>query len=132
MENGSYVYLFRKFGRCEWYTDVSAKVLFIHCLIKANWRDKESHGTLIKRGTFLTSIRRLSHETGLTDKQARGGLSRLEKAEATSSINRQKNEQHYRHVLNYDKYQKSRRKTGHTKRHASGMKNRGSMRHTWM
>lgn len=82
MENGSYVYLFRKFGRCEWYTDVSAKVLFIHCLIKANWRDKESHGTLIKRGTFLTSIRRLSHETGLTDKQVRGGLSRLEKAEA--------------------------------------------------
>ena len=110
MENGSYVYLFRKFGRCEWYTDVSAKVLFIHCLIKANWRDKESHGTLIKRGTFLTSIRRLSHETGLTDKQVRGGLSRLEKAEAI--IYKPAKMNSIIVVLNYDKYQNCDEKQG--------------------
>ena len=110
MENGSYVYLFRKFGRCEWYTDVSAKVLFIHCLIKANWRDKESHGTLIKRGTFLTSIRRLSRETGLTDKQVRGGLSRLEKAEVI--IYKPAKMNSIIVVLNYDKYQNCVEKQG--------------------
>jgi len=33
----------------EWYDDINTKVLFIHLLIKANWKEKKWRGIKIKR-----------------------------------------------------------------------------------
>ena len=48
-----YIKLFRKMLNWEWYTDVNTKVLFLHCLLKANWKDGSWHGHKYKRGQFI-------------------------------------------------------------------------------
>jgi hypothetical protein len=69
--------LYRKFLDWEWYDDIPTKVLFIHMLLKANHKEKTYRGTVVKRGTFLTSYGALADETGLTIKQVRLAVQKL-------------------------------------------------------
>ena len=48
--NDGWVKLHRQLLDWEWYTDINTKVVFLHCLIKANWEDKRWRGVVIKRG----------------------------------------------------------------------------------
>ena len=73
-----WVKLHRQLENWEWYTDVPVKVLFLHCLIKANFEDKKWRGIEIKRGQFITSISNLAIETGLSVSQVRTALNKLE------------------------------------------------------
>jgi len=78
MEQMGWIQLHRKFIDWEWYDDINTKVLFIHCLLKANHTDKKWRGIDIKRGDFLTSLNHLSSETGLSVRSIRTSLTRLE------------------------------------------------------
>ena len=73
-----FIKMYRKFMEWEWYTDVNTKTLFIHCLLRANWKAGEYQGVAYDAGEFITSLSSLSQETGLTIRQARTALSRLE------------------------------------------------------
>ena len=73
-----YIKIFRKMLNWEWYTDINTKVLFLHCLLKANWKDGAWHGHTYKRGQFITSLPSLSKETGLSIQQVRTALSKLQ------------------------------------------------------
>ena len=70
--------LYRKFLEWEWYDDIPCKVLYVHCILKANHKDKNYRGTPVARGTFLTSFSDLAAETGLTVKQVRIAQKKLE------------------------------------------------------
>ena len=75
--NTEYIKLFRKMLNWEWYTDINTKVLFLHCLLKANWKDGSWHGYEYKRGQFITSLPSLAKETGLSIRQVRTALEHL-------------------------------------------------------
>lgn len=77
IDNG-WVKLHRKFVNWEWYDDINTKVLFLHLLMKANHKDKEWRGNLIKRGSFITSLSHLSKETGLSVRKIRTSIVKLE------------------------------------------------------
>lgn len=62
----------------EWYTDTNVKVVFIHCLLKANFTQKNWRGITIDRGSFITSYSNLANETGLTVQKVRTSLKKLE------------------------------------------------------
>ena len=62
----------------EWYDDANVARLFLHCLFMANHKDKKYRGTVVKRGTFLTGRELLAEQTGLTVRQVRTALSKLE------------------------------------------------------
>lgn len=79
MTINSFVLLNRKILEWEWYEDHKMFKLFLHCLVKANWRNKKWKGISIERSTFITSLGKLSDETGLTVKEVRGALDRLQK-----------------------------------------------------
>lgn len=72
-----YVKLYRKFIGWEWYQDVNTKVLFLHCLLRANWKPGRWQGMEYKAGQFITSLSRLAKETGLTVDQVRTALKHL-------------------------------------------------------
>ena len=72
-----YIKLFRKLLNWEWYGDINVKVLFIHCLLKANYQEKKWRGVIVPRGSFITSIASLAEETGLTAQQTRTALDKL-------------------------------------------------------
>ena len=76
--NTSWISIHRKFIDWEWYQNDTVMRLFLHCLLKANWQDKNWQGQEIKRGQFVTSYRKLSVEIGLTIKQVRTALNKLE------------------------------------------------------
>lgn len=70
--------VYRKFLEWEWYDDHPCKILYLHCLLKANHKDKEYRGKLIKRGTFVSSYQILADQTGLSVKQVRLAMGKLE------------------------------------------------------
>lgn len=72
-----YIKLSRKMLEWEWYTDVNTCRLFIHMLLKANWKDGRFQGADVPRGSFVSSISRLALETGLSEMQVRTALKHL-------------------------------------------------------
>lgn len=98
-----YIKLNRKIIRWEWYMNINVKTLFIHCLLKANWKDGRFEGKEIKRGSFVTSLEKLSIETGMSVRQIRTALDKLQMTGELTSKSYSK----YRiiTVVNYTQYQ---------------------------
>ena len=61
--DGNYIKLSRGLLEWEWYTDINTTRLFIHMLLKANWKDGNFKGTTVSRGSFVSSIGKLAGET---------------------------------------------------------------------
>lgn len=80
MDNDTFIKLFRSFTSWEWYTDQNTKDVFIHCLLMANWKDKKWKGTVIPRGSFITSIARLSFDLKLSEKKIRTAINHLKQS----------------------------------------------------
>jgi len=98
-----WIKLHRSLMEWTWYHDHKTLKLFIHFLLKANIKDNEWQGIHIKRGSFVTSRKNLSTETGLTEREVRTALSRLEK---TGEITRKTtNKYTLITLINYDNYQ---------------------------
>ena len=75
--DGNYIKLSRGLLEWEWYADINTTRLFIHMLLKANWKDGNFKGTTVPRGSFVSSIGKLSSETGLTEREIRTAISHL-------------------------------------------------------
>jgi hypothetical protein len=80
-----FVKIHRKILKWEWYEDISVKVLFLHCLILANHTDKSWRGVKIQTGEFVSSLGNLAKGSGLSVRQVRTSL---EKLEATNELTR--------------------------------------------
>lgn len=98
-----YIKLHRKFLEWEWYRNEHTKNLFIHCLLKANWKESKFEGNVIQRGSFVSSIDILASETGLTSDEVRTAIKHLI---CTGEITKQStNKYTVFSVVNYDLYQ---------------------------
>jgi len=73
-----WIKLHRALLEWEWYDDIPSKVLFIHLLLKCNHADGNYRGRKVLRGQRWTSIGHLAKETGLTVKQIRAAIEKLE------------------------------------------------------
>lgn len=73
----TYIRLYRSMERWGWYKDSNTKSLFLHCLIKANYKENEYKGHVVEAGSFITSTEHLSIETGMTIQEIRTSLARL-------------------------------------------------------
>ena len=106
----AYIKLFKKMLKWEWYHDINTFRLFMHCLLKANWQDTSWRGVELKRGQFVTSLSKLSEETGLSVHQIRGSLDALKlTGELTSKTT---NKYRIITVNNWDKYQVGGKQSG--------------------
>ena len=103
MQDGGFIKLHRSMLEWEWYKDINTKVVFLHCLLKANWNDGKFQGEDVPRGSFVTSLPKLAEETGLSVQQVRTVINRLKSTgEITDRASRK-----FRVITikNYDKYQ---------------------------
>ncbi len=73
----SYIKIDRKILEWEWYRNEHTKNLFLHCLLKANWKDGKFEGKFIPRGSFITSVKKLSSELDLTEDEVKTALKHL-------------------------------------------------------
>lgn len=72
-----YIKLYRKMLTWEWYDDINTKILFLHCLLRAEWKSGSWHGINYEAGQFITSLPNLVKETGLSLQQVRTALNHL-------------------------------------------------------
>lgn len=72
-----FIKLHRSILEWEWYKDIPVRILFEHCLLRANHKENYWHGKLIKAGSFITSLDNLAFETGLTKMQVRTAIKKL-------------------------------------------------------
>ncbi|AUR89847.1 hypothetical protein NVP1133O_46 [Vibrio phage 1.133.O._10N.222.51.E4] len=105
-----WISLHRKILEWEWYDDANVCRLFIHCLLKANHQQKKWKGIEINRGQFITSLDRLSSETGLTVSQIRTCIKKLK------STNEIASKSHTQHtvitIVSYESYQGDDKRVG--------------------
>lgn len=100
-----YIKLYRDLTEWEWYSDINTCRLFIHMLLKANWKEGNFKGTTVPRGSFVSSIGKLADETALTVREVRTGISHLKlTGEVTSKAF---SKYTVFTVKNYDLYQSS-------------------------
>ena len=76
--NIGWIKLHREFINWEWYSDINVRVLFIHLLITVNYEDKKWKGRLVKKGSRITGRKQLSSETGLTERNIRTAIKKLQ------------------------------------------------------
>lgn len=112
LENG-FIKIYRKILEWEWYDDIPTTRLFIHLLLTVNIKDSVWKGRKIPAGSRIISLSKLSKEAGLTQKQIRGSLDKLEKSNCVAKSATPK----YTviTVLNWDSYQSRGQTQGQTK-----------------
>lgn len=95
--------LFYQFRDWEWYGDPNMVALFIHLLLRANFKPVRRKGEIYGRGVVITSREELSRETGISERTIRTCLTRLK---TTDEITIKATKQGSVITLtNYDKYQ---------------------------
>lgn len=100
---GGWIKIHRSIEEWEWYGVPEVVAIWVHILVNANMKSLKWKGMTIPRGSFVTSISRLSKETGLSVQQVRTCLDRLK---STSEITiKSTNKWTIVTVCKYDDYQ---------------------------
>lgn len=100
---GNYIKINRSMLDWEWYTDINTTRLFIHLILRANWKDGKFKGTTVPRGSLVSSFRKLADETSLTEREVRTAISHLKSTHEVTHKGHSKYSVFT--VVNYDKYQ---------------------------
>lgn len=102
---GGAIWIHRRILDWEWYTDSVTMRVFIHCLLRANWKDGKWRGIEIKRGSFVTSRKHLANELNISEQEVRTAIEHL------VSTNELTKSAHAKYtvitVVRYDEYQQS-------------------------
>lgn len=102
-EDLGYIKIHRKILEWGWYKEINTKILFIHMLLKANWRETNFKGTTVPRGSFVSSYPHLAEECDMTINELRTALKHLK---STGEVTvRTSNKYSVFTVNNYCKYQ---------------------------
>lgn len=108
--NDGYIKISRKILGWEWYKDINTFRLFMHLLLKAEWKPTTYRGEEIERGACASSLAKLSEETKLTVNEVRTALKHLQSTGEVTCRSRSKYSVY--HVNNYDQYQAVAKKIG--------------------
>ena len=101
----------RSFDEWPWYGNSACVHMYLHLMMKANYKPKEWEDTVIERGELITSLEKLSSELNLSVKQVRNILDKLQK---TNFIERKGTNKYTRiKVVNYNVYQSTQNPEGH-------------------
>lgn len=87
----------------EWYSDTNCVRMALHLLLMANFQTKRWRGITVERGQLVTSRSILARETGLSEREVRTAISKLEKSDFLTS--RATSSYTIVTICNYEKYQ---------------------------
>ena len=103
LPDDGFVKIYRKITNWNWYDDPNTFRLFVHCILKANYKEKEWHGITIPVGSFVTSYAKLAKELKLTPDKIRLAMKKLK---TTKNITVKSTTQYtVITVISYQKYQ---------------------------
>lgn len=114
----TYIKLDRKILLWEWYRSATVKSMFLHLLLIAEHHDKRDEGIQLYRGQVKTTLKQLSEESGLSVKQVRNALAKLQKTGEIDVSSRPQGT--IITIQNYNKYQAPKGQTNGTPRASQG------------
>lgn len=77
MPFSGYIKLSRALLEWEWHDDPNTLSVWIHLLLKANFKPTEWRGIILQPGQLITSRASLAKETGLSEREIRTVMNRL-------------------------------------------------------
>ena len=81
----SYIKIDRKILEWEWWSDINTHRVFVYMLLKANWKEGNFKGIVIPRGSFVSSLKKLSEGTNLTVDEVRTAIKHLKSTNEITS-----------------------------------------------
>lgn len=72
-----WIKIHRKFQEWEWYDKSEMVHIFLHLLLNASVSDREWRGMKVKRGQVITGRKKISSETGISERTIRTCFQRL-------------------------------------------------------
>lgn len=128
MSDEGFIKLYRKMLNWQWADDCTIFYFFIKLLFKANYKDMDWHGIIIKRGQMITSIANLCDYMNLSKTAVRRCLNSLiQSGELLEEV--KPNKYHIITITNYEKYQHT-VGTSKTNRNANKSANKNTNRST--
>lgn len=101
--NEGFILIHRRLLDWQWYSNKNDRIVWLHCLLSANWKDGYFEGKKIERGSFVTSYDKLAKEIGISVQQLRTSLNHLK---STNEITHETNNQFSIITINkYNDYQ---------------------------
>lgn len=101
--NNGWIKISRDIINWEWFDTPGMVQLFIYLLVKANYADREWHDMVVRRGQLVTSVAKISADTGLSTQVVRTCLNRLK---STNTITTKTTNKYTIVTINrYDDYQ---------------------------
>lgn len=82
--DNEYIKLYRKFINWEWYSDPITKAVFLHCLLKANWKPTRWKGIDLQRGEFIERNENIAKDLKLSVQQIRTAFQHLANTDSIS------------------------------------------------
>lgn len=102
-ENGRWVKLYEKLSEWGWYKTPHMVHLFLHLVLRANYKTSVWRKETIMRGQLLTGLKQLSSETGISAQSLRTCLARLKSTGEITS--KSTNKFSIITICNYEHYQ---------------------------
>lgn len=98
-----YIKLDRRILSWQWFKNINVAHLWIYILERANYEDQLWNGITVSRGSFITSINKLSEDTGLSVSEVRTCINKLI---STNEITKKSTKEFtIISVVKYDEYQ---------------------------
>ena len=101
--DNAYIYLRKKILDWQWYNDTPTRSVFIHCLLRASWKDAEYKGIKYGRGQLIDSNETMARDLGISIQSVKTALDHLRTSGELTSCKVGKNR--IITVVKYDMYQ---------------------------
>lgn len=75
-DNG-YIKIYRSMLDWEWYDDTNTKMVFLHLLLNANWKESKYHGFDVPKGGLVIGLESLAETLGISVQSTRTSLNHL-------------------------------------------------------
>lgn len=98
-----YIKIWRKFIEWEWYGDVNMMSLFLHLLLKANYKESKFMGIIIPRGSLVCGRRELAKTLNISEMSIRTCINKLKSTQEITT--KTTNKFTIVSVCNYEEYQ---------------------------
>ena len=84
--DSAYIYLRKKILDWQWYSDTPTRSVFIHCLLRASWKETEFKGVKFGRGQLIDSNETIAKDLGLSIQNVKTAINHLKDSGDLTSL----------------------------------------------
>ena len=84
-KDGGFIKVYRSMLQWEWHDDPITVATWMYCLMRANYETQRWHGQIVEPGQFITSLKHMAKDIGISVRQLRTALNHLKSTHEVTS-----------------------------------------------